>query len=245
MEKCLEKKQRWPSLLARLEKPHWGGWKGQQISGDFPPPLQGQNHEGKKRRRIKASSTPECLALARWCRAPGLVLGASPLRPDLAKCSALPRCYLQMCSGYRALRAGLSLHSEPTASLCTSGTAGGARTGSPGLWNCREHGQGRRDRGCVQGQRWRVKLLPGARCCKWAADGISWGCCAGAALGMALLAFLASRVSSLAAGAVGLELPALISPGSLSLVELGSPAWLPQARGSALRELCWCMSPFS
>lgn len=74
MEKCLEKKQRWPSLLARLEKPHWGGWKGQEISGDFPH-FRDKTMKGKKRRRIKAGSTLECLSLARWCRAPGLVLG--------------------------------------------------------------------------------------------------------------------------------------------------------------------------
>lgn len=37
VEKCLEKKQKWPSLIVRLEKPRWGGWRGQEISGDFSP----------------------------------------------------------------------------------------------------------------------------------------------------------------------------------------------------------------
>lgn len=165
----------------------------------------------------------------------------SPLRPDLANCPSLPRCYLEMLLRLQSSPCGA--FPAPRAHSFTLHLGHGQRGPGRVTWTlelcCREHEQGLRD----QGQRWGVKLLAGARCCKWAADGISWVCCAGAALGVALLAFLASKVSSPAAGAVGLQLPALISPSSLRLMELGSPAWLPQAWGSALGELHWCMSP--
>lgn len=37
VEKRLEKKQKWPSLTVKLKKPHLWDWRGQEISGDFPP----------------------------------------------------------------------------------------------------------------------------------------------------------------------------------------------------------------